>query len=75
MNSLKVYKKFELTVAIIYVLILILASSFMMNLSSVLFKIVGFIVLAIFSFWVGHFLRKKKKEAKEAEQNNHQLKV
>ena len=64
-SSLKDYKKLELKIAIIYVLILFPAAYYVVNLGSIWLIIVGLIVGAIFSFWVGHFLRKKKKEAKE----------
>lgn len=60
------YKKIELSVGIIYSLMTIGLLFYLMNYLLWLKIVVG-ILYAVFSWWVGHFLRKKKKEAEAAE--------
>ena len=58
----------ELKIAIIFTVTAIGISTFTFNfLPAVWMKIVVVIVFAIFSWWIGNFLRKKKKEAVSAE--------
>ncbi len=68
---MKEYKKLELIIALLYATLVLLATTYIFK-SELLFwsKIIYVVFLAIGTYYVGKFLRMKKKEAKSNEKLN-----